>query len=211
MRLKLPKIYPITDVRISGISHSEQVLRLTDGGACFVQLREKHTPPAGWLADAVESIRIAHASGAIVLINDRVDIAMALGADGVHLGQDDLPPAEARKLLGDDATIGFSTHSLEQAAKAVRLPIDYIAFGPIFATGTKENPGPVVGLDQLARVRNNVGDFPIVAIGGINDENLRSVLDAGADSVAIIGAVVREPDHIAQRFSELHRIANNSV
>jgi thiamine-phosphate pyrophosphorylase len=132
-----------------------------------------------------------------------VDIALALHADGVHLGQDDLSPLAARSLLGQESIIGFSTHNLEQARAASRLPVDYIAIGPIFATSSKDNADPVVGLEGLARVREAVGQLPLVAIGGINDLNARDVLKAGADSVAVIGALLSEPAEIAERLRKM--------
>lgn len=189
MKLKLQKIYPITGRQLSGLSHSEQVKRFVDEGAGLVQLREKSASSREFLSEAMKSVEIAHSRGARLLINDRVDIARMSGADGVHLGQDDLPPEKARELLGDDAIIGFSTHSVEQAIAAVRLPIDYIAIGPIFPTKTKENPHPVVGCEGITAVRNAIGDFPVVAIGGITSENLQEVLDAGADSAAMISGL----------------------
>jgi thiamine-phosphate pyrophosphorylase len=140
-----------------------------------------------------------------IIINDRADIAFALRT-GVHLGQNDLPPQAARKLLGKNAVIGFSTHSVEQATEAVRLPVDYIAIGPVFATKTKQNPEKTVGLKVVERVRRIIGNFPLVAIGGITFENAGSVFDAGADSVAVIGDLLGEPDKIAEktkRFLEL--------
>src|SRR5215210_4723475 len=125
-----PKLYPITDVRLSGLSHAEQVARLGVGGATLVQLREKHLSPREFYDEAEESLGVARKLGMRLIINDRADIALALRADGVHLGQDDLQPEAARRLLGEEAIIGFSTHSLEQAREAARLPVDYIAIGP---------------------------------------------------------------------------------
>ncbi|PYT02423.1 MAG: thiamine phosphate synthase [Acidobacteria bacterium] len=201
MSFDLPKLYPITDRRLSGLSHAEQVARLSDGGACVVQLREKHLSPREFYREAEEALRVARARGVRLVINDRADIALALGADSVHLGQDDMPPGAARSLLGDKAIIGFSTHSIEQAARAARLPVDYVAIGPVFATSSKENPDAAVGLEGVARVRESVGQIYVVAIGGINEENARAVLDAGADSVAVISALLapRDPSEITLR------------
>ncbi|HEU4597475.1 MAG TPA: thiamine phosphate synthase, partial [Pyrinomonadaceae bacterium] len=143
--------------------------------------------------------------GARLVVNDRVDIALAVGADGVHLGQDDLRPDAARALLGEEAIIGFSTHDLRQAAEAALMPVTYIAFGPIFATSSKENPERIVGLEGLRRAREAVGErVPLVAIGGITREQALSVLEAGADSVAVIGALVSgdEPSSITFRTRE---------
>ena len=153
-RLELPWVYPITDRRLSGLSHAEQVRRLAAAGATLIQLREKHLPAGEFYKEAVKAVAAARKAGVILLINDRVDIAKMAGADGVHLGQDDLPPAAARELLGPDAIIGLSTHSITEATAAAREPVDYIAFGPIFPTDTKPDTEPVVGLGQLAEIRN---------------------------------------------------------
>jgi thiamine-phosphate pyrophosphorylase len=200
MPFELPKLYPITDRRLSGLSHAEQVARLIGGGATFIQLREKHLSPREFYGEAVEALRVARARGAKLIINDRADIALALGADGVHLGQDDMPPEAARELLGGGVVIGFSTHGVGQAVGAARLPVDYIAVGPIFATASKEKPDPVVGLEGLRRVREAVGSLPLVAIGGVTRENAPAVLAAGADSVAVIGALLgrRDPSEITR-------------
>ena len=127
MHYTLPKIYPITDVRLSGISHTEQVRRLVRGGARLIQLREKEQRVGEWVDDAREALAAAREAGAQLIINDRADLALAIGADGVHLGQDDLPPDEARKLLGPHAIIGLSTHSLKQAIAADPLFSDAFA------------------------------------------------------------------------------------
>ena len=137
MNLKLPQIYPITDTRLSGLSHAEQVKRLIDGGAKFIQLREKYLAPKDFYADAENALKIARENNVKIIINDRVDFALALKADGVHLGQDDLPPDKARKILGENAIIGFSTHNIKQAIEALKFPVDYIAIGPVFATDDK--------------------------------------------------------------------------
>ena len=203
MNFELPTIYPITDTRISGISHAEQIERLAAGGATLIQLREKHASPAEFFDAAEKAMNVALKRGVKIIINDRVDIALALQADGVHLGQDDLSPREARTLLSESAIIGYSTHSVEQAIEAIKLPIDYIAIGPAFETTTKLNPDAVVGMDGLRRMRNAIGKFPLVAIGGINLANLRSVFDAGADSAAIIGALLSDTDEIGRRMRDL--------
>ena len=203
MNLKLPKIYPITDVRISGISHAEQVEKLIRGGANLIQLRDKSASPRDFYVSAEKSIAIARKTRAKIIINDRVDIALVLRSDGVHLGQDDLPPVYARKILGKGAIIGFSTHTLEQAIAAIELPIDYIAFGPIFSTQTKENPDTVVGIDGLMQVRAAIGDFPLVAIGGIKSVNLLSVFETGADSAAMVSDLISDADRISQKMREL--------
>lgn len=188
-RFRLPQLYPITDTQISGLSHAEQVALFAERGAAVVQLREKRATAFEFYEQARAALAIACKRGVQLIINDRVDIALAVGAAGVHLGQDDLPPAAARRLLGDDAVIGYSTHSVSEAQKACRLPIDYLAIGPIFATTTKANPDPVVGLAGIAAVRKAIGDLPLVAIGGITPANAPDVLAAGADSVAMISAL----------------------
>lgn len=202
-KICVPQIYPITDRRLSGLSHHAQIAQLVAGNAKLVQLREKHLPANEFYREAVRAIKIARENNAKILINDRVDIALAARADGVHLGQDDLPVAEARKILGDNAIIGFSTHTVEQAIAAARLPLDYIAVGPIFATTSKENPDPIVGLDGLRRVRAAIGNKPLVAIGGITKENLVSVLNAGADSVALISALFADANRIGENIEDL--------
>ena len=199
-----PKLYPITDARLSGLSHAEQVARLSEGGATFIQLREKRLPPREFYDEASKALRVARERGVRLIINDRVDVALALGADGVHLGQDDLPPEAARRLLGERAIIGFSTHNIEQAMDAARLPVDYVAVGPVFATASKENPDPVLGLDELRLVRRAIGGrVPLVAIGGIALENARETLDAGADSLAVISLLLKRPAEIARRTREM--------
>jgi thiamine-phosphate pyrophosphorylase len=203
LRIELPKLYPITDARLSGLSHAEQVRRLGAGGASLVQLREKHLPPREFYREAREALVVARALGVRLIVNDRADMALALEAYGLHLGQDDLPPEAARELLGEHAVIGFSTHSVEQARLASLAPVDYIAVGPIFHTSSKENPDPVVGLDGLRRVREAVGEIPLVAIGGIRLENLKDVFEAGADSVAVISLLLGEPGEIEGRTREI--------
>jgi thiamine-phosphate pyrophosphorylase len=199
MSFNLPKLYAITDARLTNLSHAEQVLRLSRGGARLIQLREKHAGGREFFAAAEEALRAARGRGVRLIINDRVDIALALGADGVHLGQDDLPPLAARSILGERAVIGFSTHNIEQAEAAARLPIDYLAIGPVFATSSKENPDPVVGLDGLRRVRQAVPNLPLVAIGGITPENAQETLAAGADSLAVISALLSDLPQIEAR------------
>jgi len=203
VRLDLPKIYPITDAQLSGLSHAEQVARLIEGGASLIQLRDKLSSPREFYREAAAALEIAHAHNARLIINDRVDIALALKADGVHLGQTDMPVSAARRLLGKEAIIGFSTHNAEQAKLATSLPVDYVAFGPIFPTLTKENPDPVTGVAALARVAATKGSVPLAAIGGITLENALEVLKAGADAVAVIGELVADPRRIAENTAKM--------
>lgn len=207
MRLTLPKIYPITDRQLSGLSLAEQVQRLVDGGATFIQLREKHLPPFDFLHEAEAALTVAENNRVTLIINDRVDIAMAIGARGVHLGQDDMPAEAARRLVKDDTLIGLSTHTQQQMEAAMRLPIDYVAFGPIFTTRTKQDHDPAVGLEQLRAVRKIAADSPLVAIGGITAANVQAVLEAGADSVAVISSVVGEPAKIEQNMRRMLELA----
>jgi thiamine-phosphate pyrophosphorylase len=193
MPLTLPKLYPITDVRLSGLSHAEQVERLAAGGATLIQLREKAASPREFYEAAVEAVKVARRLGVQVIINDRVDIAIAAGADGVHLGQDDLPPERARQLLGESRIVGFSTHTLMQAIEADSMPVDYIAIGPVFQTSMKENPDPVIGLEAIRAVKQQISK-PLVAIGGITLGCARPVIEAGADSLAIISDLYSNAD-----------------
>jgi len=192
MSLLLPTLYPITDTLISGLSHAEQVERLAAGGASFVQLREKRASPREFYEAALEAISVARRLSVRIIINDRVDIAIAVGADGVHLGQTDVPPEKVRTLLGEKRIIGFSTHTLKQALEADSMPVDYVAIGPVFQTASKENPDEIVGLEIVSEVRRNIAK-PLVAIGGITMQSARAVIDAGADSVAVISDLLSTP------------------
>jgi len=204
----LPRVLALTDVRLSGRSHAEQVELFSRGGATFVQLREKQLPPVEFYYQARDAVAVAKQRGVRLIVNDRVDLAQAVGAHGVHLGQDDLPPEAARRLLGPDAVIGYSTHNVEQALAAARLPISYLAVGPIFQTTSKTDTSPVLGLDGLRAVRRAMGPLPLVAIGGITHANARSVVDAGADSVAVISALVSDLARIAEATRDLvHSLA----
>lgn len=211
MSLDLPKVYPITDTQLSGLSHAEQVARLIEGGASLIQLRDKHAAPREFYREAVAALQVARAHNARLIINDRVDIALALKADGVHLGQTDLPVEAARSLLGKDAIIGFSTHNPRQAQLATFMPVDYIAFGPVFPTSTKQNPDPVAGLVALREVRAITQSLLLVAIGGITFANALEAVNAGADSLAVIGAMVADPIRIAENTKKMFALASRSV
>src|SRR3990172_4333495 len=205
MDFHLPRVYPITYARLAGISQAEQVLRLAEGGATLVQLREKNLSSREFFLDAEEALRVARRRGVKIIVNDRVDIALELNADGVHLGQDDLPPEAARRLLGDEAVIGFSTHNPEQAVIAAKLPVDYLAVGPIFSTYTKRNPDPPLGLEGLRTIRAAIGGIPLVAIGGITADNAAKVLAAGADGVAVIGGLLSSGADIKANLERIRR------
>lgn len=180
------RTYPITDRSLSRLSHAEQVAVLASQGMTIVQLREKNLSPGEFYREAEQAMVVARHHGIKIIINDRVDIALALKADGVHLGQDDLPTEAARRLLGPNVIIGFSTHNLVQAKHAALLPIDYLAIGPIFPTNTKKSSNPPVNLMGLTAVRHAVSGIPLVAIGGLNAANRDAVIAAGADAVAVI-------------------------
>src|SRR2546428_10965741 len=165
---------------------------LTTGVRLF-QLRMK-TPHTGEFYDlAAQFCALVRAGGGTFIVNDRVDVAQGVAADGVHLGQEDLPLADARKIMGPDKLIGISTHNLRQAVEAEAGGADYIGFGPIFPTTTQEQPDPVLGLAGLREVRAKV-HLPIVAIGGITTKNVREVVAAGADCVAGVLARPAAPD-----------------
>jgi thiamine-phosphate pyrophosphorylase len=207
--LQLPRLYPLTDCSTSGLSHTDQVKALIAGGATLIQLREKDLPSKDFYQQAVEVLGVAKEHRVKIIINDRVDLCSAVGADGVHLGQDDLPPEAARRLLGAEAIIGFSTHSVSQAEEAIRFPVDYLAIGPIFATSSKLDTAPVLGLEGLRAVRKVTGSIPLVAIGGITIENVRDVIAAGANSVATIASLLRNPGSIAQTTRDFLSILNS--
>ena len=206
MDLSLPKLYPITDVSLSGRSHAEQVESLAAGGAALIQLRDKNASPRNLYDSALAAMKAARRLGVLLIVNDRVDIAIAAGADGVHLGQDDLPPERARLLLGPDRIIGFSTHTLEQALAADCLAVDYIAIGPMFQTSTKERPDPVVDLEVLGEIKRRVSK-PLVAIGGITLERARLVIEAGADSIAVISDLYSAGDLTARTREFIQRLS----
>ena len=211
MRYRPPKLYAITDASLSGLSHSEQVEAFCEGGASLIQLRDKELSSALLYEEAKEALKIARRFHARLLINDRVDVAAAVGADGVHVGQHDLPPEAVRKVMGKNAIVGLSTHNLEQARQALLSDVNYIAIGPIFPTSTKTDHEPVVGLDQLREISRICQGLPLVAIGGVTIQNCRAVLDAGADSVAMISWLTQDPAAIVGRTRETVEILSNSA
>jgi thiamine-phosphate pyrophosphorylase len=186
--MDFPKLYAITDRGLSNSAHEEIVRQLLAGGARLIQVRDKEASAKELLEAARACVALTRAAGARLIVNDRADVALAADADGVHLGQDDLSVEEARELLGPDKIIGVSTHSLEQARRALETSADYVAVGPVYATATKENPDPVVGLELVRRVRE-LTERPLVAIGGVTPERAPEVIAAGADSVAVISAL----------------------
>jgi thiamine-phosphate pyrophosphorylase len=201
MVFRLPPIYPITDKKISGRgTHLDIVRELASGGATLIQVRDKETPVRDLLADLRKCVEFAERRGILLLVNDRCDLALSCDASGVHLGQEDLPPEAARRIMGRRSIIGFSTHTLGQASTAQRMPVDYIGFGPVFPTRTKPDASSVAGLRKLHRVCG-ASSKPVVAIGGIDLSTVREVLEAGASSAAVISALMGAAS-IAGRMEE---------
>ncbi len=185
-----PFLYAIIDTKLlAGRRARDLVAALVDGGAGLLQLRAKDERDARFLDLAYECVEAARAASVPLLVNDRVDIARIAGADGVHVGQDDLPPAVARDLLAEGALVGVSTHDEAQLEVACRAPVDYVAVGPVFPTRGKQSPDPVVGLELVRWARGSTA-LPIVAIGGIERGNAGAVVGAGADGVAAISALL---------------------
>ncbi len=211
-RMLLPRLYPIVDLGcfsaaadpvIAASRFAEDLLR---GGATLIQLRDKSPNPRRFLSCARELRRITRGR-ALLIVNDRVDLCLAAEADGVHLGQDDLSPGAARRIfdsvrshsLPEHFAIGFSTHNPEQVREADAQPVDYIAVGPVFATASKANPDPVIGLEGVRWARAATAK-PLVAIGGITRKNCRQVLEAGADSLAVISDLLESPVKALEEF-----------
>ena len=187
-----PFLYPIIDRELAGGRPAgEIVAELCAAGARLIQLREKGLTTRSLRELALEAVAAAHASagGAMLLVNDRPDVALYAGADGVHLGDQDMPAEAARRVLGPEAIIGVSCHNAEDVRAADALPVDYIAVGPVYPTETKRPRFPVVGTELVSRART-LTRKPLVAIGGIDRDNAVAVVAAGADGVAVIGAVM---------------------
>ena len=203
--LDLPPLYAILDPeQTKGLDGIIVLRRLLEGGAGIVQLRAKIMAPGDFLALARAARALSQAHGCKLIVNDRVDIALACDADGVHLGQEDLPLGAARKLMAQKL-IGISTHSVEQATDAERAGADYIGFGPMFGTTTKATGYSARGVDMLRQIRQAV-KIPIVAIGGIKEENVAQVWQAGADSAAIISDILGADD-IAAKVMRIIRLS----
>jgi thiamine-phosphate pyrophosphorylase len=207
--LQLPPVYAVLDPdQIPGRNPGEVLRALLAGGARIIQLRAKTLAPGAFLDLARAAKEQIRHSGCRLIINDRTDIALACGADGVHLGQDDLPLAAARKLM-KEKIVGISTHDQEQAREAERGGADYIGFGPIFGTTTKETGYAARGTDMLRLIRNAV-KIPIVAIGGIKEGNVTQVWEAGADSAAIISDILGAKE-INTKLARIAGLAQSSV
>ena len=201
----LPRLYPILDARFQSDIHGvlSAALELVRGGITVIQYRNKGGNARSMLDHARELKRQLPAHVKLIM-NDRADLCLAAGFDGVHVGQEDLSPEAARSIIGPKLWLGVSTHNPEQLAEADTTSADYLAIGPIFATGSKDRPDPVVGLEGVRRGRA-LTRKPLVAIGGITRANCRSVIDAGADSVAVIADLEAEPRKSAEEFLRILR------
>ena len=189
MPLRLQPLYPIVDVDVCRLRVLDPLAVLDAylaGGARFIQLRDKATRTGPLAALAAAAVSRAHAAGAALIVNDRPDVAKLTGADGVHVGQDDLPVADVRVVVGDAAIVGVSTHDHAQIDRAIETSASYIAVGPIYGTSTKDTGYSARGLDLLCYAVARAAGRPVVAIGGITLDRAPEVLAAGAASVAVI-------------------------
>ncbi len=203
MSFTLPRFYAILDPSLRpDVPLAELARLLGEAGVRLVQLRAK-AASSGALLEAARELVSALPSSCRLIVNDRADVALLAGAAGVHVGQDDLSAAAARELVGRDRMVGLSTHTPEQVEAASLAPVDYLAFGPVFATMTKADHEAVVGYEGLREARRRTAR-PLVAIGGITPENAAQVIEAGADSIAVIGGWLGA-DAIPQRLEEFRR------
>lgn len=187
-------LYAILDSAAGPAPPAETAVEaLLRAGVRVIQYRHKEPFRHAHVQECAALARKIHEAGGVFIVNDRADVADLSGADGVHLGQEDLPPEKVRRFLAEARLIGYSTHTLDQARLAATAPVDYIAIGPVFPTQTKMNPDPVVGLSLVSEARS-LTNKPLVAIGGITMENAPSVLAAGADAVAVIRDLLAGPD-----------------
>lgn len=189
----------ITGWETDTLSFEEMTFRALQAGVKWVQYRDKERSRREMYEESIRLMGIAKKFNATLIVNDHPDIALAADADGVHLGQDDLPVKEARKIMGKNRIIGISTHTVEQARNAGRDGADYIGFGPVFHTTTKDAGRPM-GIEMLREIKRQV-QIPVIAIGGINAENIRPVLETGVDAVAVSSAILRgDIEENAKRF-----------
>jgi thiamine-phosphate diphosphorylase len=188
----LPPIYPLTPDALRGAALMAWVDELLDEGCRLLQVRRKTGPDGERLTELDEIVSRCRILGCKVVVDDRVDLAMLSGADGVHLGQTDLPPSDARQLLGPDKIVGYSTHTREQFREALDYPVDYLALGPVFPTGSKINSDAVVPVKDQDRILRT-SPLPVVAIGGITPADARKLWARGFASLAVIGALAENP------------------
>jgi thiamine-phosphate pyrophosphorylase len=206
-RFRLPKLYAILDVACFALplrttaSIADYARDLAAGGVTLLQYRNKVGNTREMLSDAREICRML-GDGVTLIMNDRADICIAADYAGVHVGQHDLSPEGARTVIGDNRVLGVSTHNLEQLKEADAGPADYIAFGPVFATSSKRDPEFPVGIEGI-RAARAATEKPLIAIGGITRANARSVIEAGADSVAVISDLLSSPTKAAEEFLRL--------
>jgi thiamine-phosphate pyrophosphorylase len=212
MRLVLPRLYVILDAALITSSERDCALGLAEAGVRLLQYRNKSAPARQYLASSRELAETLRPHGVSFFVNDRPDVAFFAGAAGVHVGQDDLDVEQARRVVGREKLVGVSTHSLEQFERAAESSADYIAVGPIFSTSSKANPDPVVGLDFIRTVRR-LTDKPVVAIGGITLERAASVIEAGADSVAVISGILgaADPAQRARQYIDVLEAAKHAA
>jgi thiamine-phosphate pyrophosphorylase len=212
MRLVLPRLYVILDAALLTIPESECARQLVDAGVRMLQYRNKTASSRDLLESSKRLASELLPQGLRFIVNDRADVAAVADASGVHVGQEDLDVEEARVVIGESKLVGISTHNREQFEQAAATSADYIAVGPIFSTSTKSNPDPVVGTEFVRQVRP-LTDKPIVAIGGITLERAAGVVQAGADSVAVISDILRAPDPgaRARQFIEILEAANHAA
>jgi thiamine-phosphate pyrophosphorylase len=211
-RLVLPRLYVILDHALLTLPEAQCARQLADAGVRLLQYRHK-TASARELLDSSKRLSsLSRARGVTFIVNDRADVAALCGADGVHVGQEDLSVEDARAVVGAEALVGVSTHNREQFLRAVASSADYIAVGPVFSTTSKANPDPAVGLEFLRQVRP-LTDRPIVAIGGITLERAADAICAGADSVAVISDILRAPNPVqrVRQFLEVLGAANHTA
>ena len=193
----IPRLYAIADAAFG--DPVDLARALFGGGARLVQIRNKNASASELLAQVLAILEFVPADGRLI-VNDRADVALISGAGGVHLGQQDLPPQMARRILPSTQIVGYSTHSLDQALAAASAPVDYIGVGPVFPTSTKTDADPVIGLHELREICSRV-KMPVVAIGGITLENAREVFACGAASAAVIGDLLKAND-VSRRTQE---------
>ncbi len=187
-------VYVITDRKLAAPRSVVEVVQAAlRGGATVIQLREKEAPTREMVELGMDLLRVTRPAGVPLIVNDRVDVALAIDADGVHVGQDDMPAALARKLIGPDKILGVSAETVEQALLAQRDGADYLGVGDVYGTPTKPDAGPPIGLEGLRRIVEAV-DIPVVGIGGITPDNAAAVIEQGAVGVAVISAVFAAPD-----------------
>jgi thiamine-phosphate pyrophosphorylase len=209
--LKLAPLYAICDeevcerFRIPLVDLAGAYLR---GGVRLVQIRAKRAGSAWFLQAARAIVALAREAGATVVVNDRADVALLSGASGVHVGQDDLAPSAVRRVVGDQVIVGLSTHTLEQLEAAAAAPVDYLAIGPVFPTGTKTTGYEAVGLEMVRRAKAVAGERPLVAIGGITLATAPDVIAAGAASVAVIADLVSTGDPTVRARAFVDRLGS---